>query len=139
MVEGDGGDREGVVRVSALLRDVLEIPERAGTEDYVLRLTDSVGAGAVQATLDEIVPSENIYLIRPNQSLIVVGGRIIVGLIGSPSNQAVTVNVNGKQYTAAAGDVIKVAYNDTTPCQVVVQSFDMFKAILHATCSVTAR
>ena len=46
MVEGDGGDREGVVRVSALLRDVLEIPERAGTEDYVLRLTDSVGASS---------------------------------------------------------------------------------------------
>ena len=46
--------------MSALLRDVLEIPERAGTEDYVLRLTDSVGAGAVQATLDEYVVTPSL-------------------------------------------------------------------------------
>ena len=30
--------------VSVLLRDVLEIPDHAGAEDYVLRLTDSVDA-----------------------------------------------------------------------------------------------
>jgi hypothetical protein len=35
--------------VSVLLRDVLEIPERAGAEDYVLRLTDSVEQAAVAA------------------------------------------------------------------------------------------
>ena len=28
--------------MSALLRDVLDIPEQAGAEDYVLRLTDSI-------------------------------------------------------------------------------------------------
>jgi hypothetical protein len=44
-----------VVLVSALLRDVLIIPERAGTEDYVLRLTDSVGPDAVARTLEEYV------------------------------------------------------------------------------------
>ena len=41
--------------MSALLRDVLVIPERAGAEDYVLRLTDSVEAGAVARTLEEYV------------------------------------------------------------------------------------
>jgi hypothetical protein len=41
--------------MSTLLRDVLEIPERAGAEDYVLRLTDSVGAGVAARTLDEYV------------------------------------------------------------------------------------
>jgi hypothetical protein len=38
-----------------LLREVIDIPERAGAEDYVLRLTDSVGAGQVERTLDSYV------------------------------------------------------------------------------------
>ena len=41
--------------MSALLRDVFDIPERAGAEDYVLRLTDSVEGTAVARTLDEYV------------------------------------------------------------------------------------
>jgi hypothetical protein len=41
--------------MSTLLRDVLEIPERAGAEDFVLRLTDSVDDDAVARTLDEYV------------------------------------------------------------------------------------
>lgn len=89
----------------------------------------------VQAVLDEIVPSENIYLIRPNQSLIVAGGRVIVGLIGSPTNEGVNVNINGNHRLAAAGDVIMAPVDETTTCQVTVQSFDMFKALLHATCA----
>src|SRR5262245_39345993 len=50
-------------------------------------LTLQTRLNQVQAALDEIVPSDNIYLIRPNQSLVVAGGRVIVGLIGSPTNQ----------------------------------------------------
>jgi hypothetical protein len=41
--------------VSVLLRDVIDIPERAGAEDYVLRLTSSVDGGAVAPTLDDYV------------------------------------------------------------------------------------
>lgn len=40
--------------MSTLLSDVLDIPKRAGTEDYVL-LTDSVERDAVAPTLDEYV------------------------------------------------------------------------------------
>lgn len=89
----------------------------------------------VQAALDEIVPSENIYVIRPNQSLVVAGGRVIVGLVGSPANEGVNINVNGKSRLAAAGDVMTVKFDDDRTCTVTVQSFDMFKAVLHATCS----
>jgi hypothetical protein len=89
----------------------------------------------VQATLDELMPSENIYVFRPNQSLVLAGGRVTIGLMGSPTNQSVTINVNGKQHLAVAGDVITVALEESTMCQVTVQSFDLFKAILHATCS----
>src|SRR5689334_16017872 len=41
--------------MSTYLRDVLEIPERAGAEDYVLRLTDSVGTDSAARTLDDYV------------------------------------------------------------------------------------
>lgn len=35
--------------VSTLLRDVIAIPERAGAEDYVLRLTEGVGRSRLAA------------------------------------------------------------------------------------------
>jgi hypothetical protein len=41
--------------VSTLLRDVLEIPEQAGAEDYVLRLTASIEPDEVARTVDEYV------------------------------------------------------------------------------------
>jgi hypothetical protein len=41
--------------VSALLREVIDIPEQAGAEDYVLRLTDSIEPDAVARTVDEYV------------------------------------------------------------------------------------
>jgi hypothetical protein len=41
--------------VSTLLREVLNIPEQAGAEDYVLRLTDSVEPAVIARTVDEYV------------------------------------------------------------------------------------
>lgn len=41
--------------MSVLLSEVLDIPERAGDDDYVLRLTDSVDDSAVGATLEQYV------------------------------------------------------------------------------------
>lgn len=41
--------------MSTLLRDVIAIPERAGAEDYVLRLTDGVGHDRVAATVRDYV------------------------------------------------------------------------------------
>src|SRR6185437_7369539 len=41
--------------MSELLREVLDIPEQAGAEDYVLRLTDSIGPEAIARTVDEYV------------------------------------------------------------------------------------
>lgn len=41
--------------MTTYLRDVLEIPERSGAEDYVLRLTDSVGSDSAARTLDDYV------------------------------------------------------------------------------------
>ena len=89
----------------------------------------------VQAALHAIAPSENTYNISPNQSLIVAGGHLTIGLIGPPANERVNININGKQQLAATGDVIHIALDQSTTCQVGVQSFDMFKAVLTASCA----
>jgi hypothetical protein len=89
----------------------------------------------VQAAYEEIMPSENTYRISPNQSLIIAKGHLTIGLIGSPSNQRIDININGKQQSATTGDVIDIALDPTKTCQVRVQSFDMFKAIVTASCT----
>jgi len=92
------------------------------------------GIAKLQAKLDELVPSENTYNIKANQSLIVGDGRLTVGLIGAPANDSVTLNINGKRQQLGTGDVLNVAADNRTNCQVRVQSFDMFKAVVTATC-----
>ena len=89
---------------------------------------------SAQAALDEIMPSANTYVISPNQSMIIAGGRLSVGLIGSPTNDNVTMNINGKRQPVSTGDVVNVAVNPSTTCHVRMESFDMFKAIVTATC-----
>lgn len=89
----------------------------------------------VEAALLAIMPTENTYNISPNQSLIVAGGHLTIGLIGSPTNQSITININGKQQSMVSGDVIHIAPDRSTNCQVGVQSFDMFKAVVVATCT----
>jgi hypothetical protein len=90
---------------------------------------------SVQATLNSIMPSENTYNINPNQSLIVADGRLTIGLVGSPTNDGINININGKQQFVAAGEVIRVAPDPSTSCQVRIRSFDPFKALLTASCA----
>jgi hypothetical protein len=88
-----------------------------------------------KATLGAITPSLNVYDINPNQSLIVADGRLTIGMVGSPGNEGINLNVNGKQQKVAAGDVIRVSPDPSTACQVQLQSFDMFTAKLVASCA----
>jgi hypothetical protein len=90
---------------------------------------------SARATLDSIMPSPNTYTIKPNQTLIVGDGHLPVGMVGPPGNDAIMLNVNGKQQPLAAGQMINVAPDPATQCQLSVQSFDVFKATLMATCS----
>lgn len=89
----------------------------------------------VKADLHAIMPSEDTYNIRPNQSILTAAGHLAVGLIGSPTNQSVNININGEQRSAAAGDVIHTTLNTSATCKVAVQSFDMFRAVITATCA----
>jgi hypothetical protein len=116
---------------------------RVDNQKLKTELADQIAKQAVlqgklasaQAALDAIVPSENTYSIKPNQSMIVADGRLTIGLIGSPTNESINININGKKQSAAPGDVINIALAPPTTCQVRVQSFDMFKAVLGASCA----
>lgn len=88
----------------------------------------------VQATLNAIMPSQNTFNIQPNQAIVVGNGRLTVGLVGAPSNESVTLDINGKEQPVEAGQIVEVAPDPSTECQVQVQSFDMFKAVLVASC-----
>jgi hypothetical protein len=90
---------------------------------------------STQAALDSIMPSANTYTINPNQTLIVGDGHLTVGLVGTPGNDSIMLNVNGKQQPLAAGQMINVAPDPATQCHLSVQSFDVFKATLVAACS----
>jgi hypothetical protein len=88
----------------------------------------------LQATLDALMPTKDTYQISANQSLIVANGRLTVGLVGAPTNLGIVVNINGKQHMAVSGDVIEAAVDPSTTCHVRIQAFDMFKAVITATC-----
>jgi hypothetical protein len=88
-----------------------------------------------QAKLDKVMPSKDTFSIDPNKSVVIGDGQLTLGLVGLPKSDGVTININGKQYTAAAGDVIHVANDATAPCKVTVQSFDVFSATVTASCS----
>ena len=89
----------------------------------------------IQAALNAINPSENTYEISPNQSMIVADGRLTIGLVGAPSNDSVNLNINGRQYSAVAGDVINFTLDLSTTCRVMVRSFDVSNAVVNATCT----
>jgi uncharacterized protein DUF6079 len=46
--------------MSTLLRDIIKIPETAGADDYVLRLTEGVGSGRLARTIDEYVVTDQL-------------------------------------------------------------------------------
>jgi hypothetical protein len=89
----------------------------------------------VQAALHKIMPAADVYNIYPNQALNVADGRLTVGLVGSPTNDSININISGKQYSAVSGDVINIAPDPSTACRVAIQSFDMFKAVVVAACA----
>lgn len=90
---------------------------------------------SMQSEMDLMKPTQNTYNLKPNESMVVANGHLTLGLVGSPANASVNININGKQTSAAPGDVIKVKPDPATACEVRVQSFDMFAAVVTATCS----
>jgi hypothetical protein len=88
-----------------------------------------------KADLEAIRPSKDVYDIPPNESRIIADGRLTVGLVGSPTIDAITLSINGKEQSVVAGQVIDIAPDPSTNCQVRLQSFSMVKATVNATCA----
>ena len=131
------GDRETKTANSKLQFAQNEYDKLSGENNrYLATITDLQGKlKKSRALLSEIMPSENTYNVNPNQSIIAADGHLTIGLVGSPSNEGIKVNINGTMHSVAAGDVIHVTLDSSTSCQVGVQSFDMFKAVLSASCA----
>lgn len=87
-----------------------------------------------QAQLRAILPSENTYNVIPNETLVVGDGRLMIGMIGAPGNDSIVLQINGKQQNATVGQAIAVTPEAGVDCKVTLQSFDVFKAVIHAEC-----
>jgi hypothetical protein len=127
-------DRDSAIRQLETESQQLEL-ERTDQDTQVKALQAQVAS--LQAQLNGVLPSKNLYSINPNESLLVAGGRLTIGLVGGPLSNGVNINVNGKQQFVTVGDVIHVTPDPSTACDVQIQSFDMFKAQFTASCSPT--
>ena len=85
-----------------------------------------------ETALKAIVPTDDTYVIKPNQSLM-CRWAIGWGLVGYHQRKR-QYHINGQRQSAASGDIINVAVEPPATCQVRVQSFDMFKAVLSVMC-----
>ena len=63
--------------MSTLLRDLIDIPERVGDEDYVLKLTESVGDHAAAALADYVVTDQLVEAF--DRALNLVGQALTTG------------------------------------------------------------
>jgi hypothetical protein len=88
---------------------------------------------SAQVNLDEILRPERAFEINSNESLKISTGPLTIGLIGPPATDKVSININGKPQSAAAGSIIDVPLS--TVCRVEVKAFDMFKAVIATTCA----
>jgi hypothetical protein len=91
----------------------------------------------VNRKLEATIPAPNTYKIKPNESQTVPIGRLTVGLVGTPGNQSVELNINEKKYRAQAGAINDIAM----ACQVEVLSFNVIDAnvTVNTSCSETKR
>jgi hypothetical protein len=109
--------------------------EKIALEKQVFELREQLDK--VNKRLEAILPSPNMYKIKPNESQTVPIGRLTVGLVGTPGNQSIELNVNDKKYRAEAGDINDFAM----ACRVEVVSFDVIEAnvVVNASCTETKR
>ena len=128
---GDMRDRDSAFRQLETRSQQLELVRKDHDTEVSALQTE---VDRLQARLNSIIPSKNRYDINPNQSLLVADGHLAIGLVGGPSTYGINININGKQQFAVVGDVIHVAPDSSTACDVKIQSFDMFKAQFTASC-----
>jgi hypothetical protein len=90
---------------------------------------------SMHGRMDTVMGQLGTFDINPNESAVVAGGHLTVGLVGTPSADRAIINVNGKQKPMASGDVVAVQLSTT--CQVELKSFEIRKAIVTTSCAET--
>ena len=92
---------------------------------------------SAQGELNDILRPARNFEIRANESEPVSIGQLIIGLVGTPKNESVDLNINGKQQSVAAGDVVNLELPIT--CRIQVMSFDVLKssAAVNTVCAAT--
>jgi len=122
--------------IRKLQRDNAELTDdRRRLQRELTELRDRLAS--VQGKLDAITPSPNVYEIRSNQSQMIPVGHLTIGLVNTPGNDSVDLNINDQQHSATAGKVINVSIEQSLNCRVEVMSFDVVKSrvVVNATCA----
>jgi hypothetical protein len=100
----------------------------------------------VQGELKAIMNPDGTADIKANESTYIAKADLIIGLIGTPRQESVELNISGngiggrkKQQPAAAGDIIEFIPDPSNPskiCLIKIISFDILKASVqvNATC-----
>jgi len=104
--------------------DIQRAQDEKASTDKLLAATDS--------QLKDAFNDYRTIVLNGNDMASVSTGHLTVGLVGPPTNEKISLNVNGTQHTVAAGDSIDVG---VFTCRVEVKSFDSFKVTLLTSCT----
>jgi hypothetical protein len=129
------GDLVAARQLIAQVQDDDEAQRKLVNEQNIKMNTLETELANTKADLEAVRPEKDKYDIPPNESRIIADGKLTVGLVGSPAIDSLTLSINGKPQSAVAGQVIDVAPDPSTNCQVKVQSFSMVKATVNAACA----
>src|SRR5262249_59391987 len=91
-------------------------------------------ARRVKRTQKQISPPTNTKKINPKQTPIRATALLTGEMVGPPANDSVLLNINGKSQSVPAGETLSITPDPATRCLVNLQSFDVFKAVIVATC-----
>jgi hypothetical protein len=89
----------------------------------------------VSTQLNEIFLPTRKLEIKANESKRLSAEQLIIGLIGTPGNESIDLNVNGKKYSVSAGSVTTLQLS--TNCRIEIQSIDVLgsSAVVNTTCT----
>ncbi len=116
--------------VSQLQTESQKLKKQVGDQASQLTTPCSSKLPPCQSAMHAMKPAKDTYEIKPNQSLVIADGHLTLGLIGSPANDSVDLNINGKVHNVAPRRRHQRRPDASTNCHVDVQSFDMFKVTL---------
>jgi hypothetical protein len=116
---------------SKLQKENLQLTnEKSNQASQMTNLQDQMKS--MHGRMDTVMGQIGTFDISPNESAVVAGGHLTVGLVGAPTADRAIINVNQRQKPMATGDVVTVQLSTT--CQVELKSFEIRRAVVTTTC-----